>query len=107
MEVPRFLDKQHEYFYDKSWGGGGEDAAYSPRLGELSSGCHTMPVDLTSVGHGKFEFEIIKLRAIPDKEMLYASLWKDDNLQLLKKQPGKIPLPDFFAILSLTFHRVR
>lgn len=66
-----------------------------------------MPVDLTSVGHGKFEFEIIKLRAIPDKEMLYASLWKDDNLQLLKKQPGKIPLPDFFAILSLTFHRVR
>lgn len=52
--------------------GRGENAAYSPHLGELSSGCQMMPVDLTSVGHGKFEFEIVKLRAIPDKESIHS-----------------------------------
>lgn len=45
--------------------------AYFPSLGELSSGCQTMPVDLTSVGHDKFEFEIIKLRVIPVKESIH------------------------------------
>lgn len=41
-------------------------------LGELSPGCLTMLIDLTSPDHSKFKFKIINAKAISDKEMRFS-----------------------------------